>query len=129
MPDQPNRIDHSTAVRAIVLLAFVVFICLCYIFIWSSGPPAKAQSSTNRSTQTTPAAKPTPPTIVGRDCQQCHRAIVESFALEVHGKSAKFLTDSRAPKCEVCHENASEHAEKSTQQKSGAYVGNPDKMT
>jgi predicted CXXCH cytochrome family protein len=53
---------------------------------------------------------------------------VESFPLEVHGKSAKFLDDSRAPQCEVCHENSLEHAEKSTQQKSGAPVGNPSKM-
>lgn len=112
-----------------MLLVFVAFVGLFYAFVLSVVPPAKAQSSTAPSSQSKPAAKPAQQTIVGRNCQTCHRAIVESFALEIHGKSARFLSDSRAAKCEVCHENSDEHAEKSTQSKSGAYVGNPARMT
>jgi hypothetical protein len=108
--EQTDRIDNSTTRRFIALLVVGLFVSLFYIFVWHVGPRAQAQSPAKTSAQTKPTPRPAQQTIIGRDCQQCHRAIVESFALEIHGKSAKFLTDSRAPKCELCHDNSDEHA-------------------
>lgn len=66
---------------------------------------------------------------VGRDCMRgCHNAIVESFVSEVHGKSAKFLSDSRAANCEACHRNSEKHSETSSPTRSGGDVGNPAKL-
>jgi DmsE family decaheme c-type cytochrome len=48
-------------------------------------------------------------TMIGEKCLLCHKQIVESFALNTHGKGAKALTDSRAAACEACHGNGEEH--------------------
>jgi DmsE family decaheme c-type cytochrome len=68
-------------------------------------------------------------TDVGKDCKQCHAAVVDAFVLETHGKSAKFLGDSRAASCQVCHTNSVEHAKNSSRTKSGADPGNPAKLS
>ena len=67
--------------------------------------------------------------MIGRDCQQCHRAIVESFALEIHGKSAKFLKDSRGSTCESCHGDGEKHIETSSQTRNGGNIINPATQT
>lgn len=68
--------------------------------------------------------------VIGSDCMRgCHNAIVESFAFEVHGKSAKFLRDSRAANCESCHGNSEKHAETSTQTIMRGETVNPAKLT
>ena len=53
--------------------------------------------------------KTVPQTVIGQDCKRCHTAIVESYNSETHGKTGKFLEDSRATTCESCHGNGDKH--------------------
>ncbi|MGH9927769.1 MAG: DmsE family decaheme c-type cytochrome [Pyrinomonadaceae bacterium] len=107
-----------------IVLAFAGF---CLAFVWPSKRPAEA-----KSTESPPQSQSThtvQQTIIGRDCQQCHRLIVQSFPLDAHGKSARFLKDSRGATCEACHGNSDKHAETSTKTKSGAGTVNPANLT
>ncbi len=120
MLEQEDRTRASSiAIRVVALFIVAVFVFLFFGFAKPAGPPAEAQSS-----QTT-----TQQTVVGKDCQQCHRLVVQTFALDPHGKSAKFLQDSRGAKCEACHANSDKHAETSTKTTSKGDVGNPVKLT
>ncbi len=119
MPERHHRTGAlSIAIRVVALLIAAISVALFFTFAKPANPPAEAQSTTTARQQT----------VVGKDCQQCHRVIVESFALDTHGKSAKFLNDSRAAKCEVCHANSEKHAESSTKTTSKGDVGNPVKL-
>jgi len=118
--ERENRTDAlSIVIRVVALFVMVVFVVLFFAFSKPAAPPAEAQSTQMTAQQT----------VIGKDCQQCHRVIVASFALDTHGKSAKFLHDSRAAKCEVCHSNSEKHAESSTKTTSRGDVGNPGKWT
>ncbi len=120
MPEQRNKTHAlSLAIRLTALLTIAVVASLFVTFLKPAGPPVQAQSVKTTVQQT----------VIGRDCLQCHRAIVNSFALDLHGKSARFLKDSRAAKCEQCHENSDKHAETSTKTRSGGNVGNPGKLS
>src|SRR2546428_6933537 len=104
----------SISIRAVVLSVVLAFVGAFLAFVSLAGPPARAQS-TEASGQTK-SRQVVRQKVIGRDCMRgCHNAIVESFALETHGKSAKFLKDSRAAKCDVCHSNSEKHSETSTQ--------------
>lgn len=119
MLERENRTDAlSIAMRVVALFVMAVFVVLFASFERRVDRPAEAQSVQTTAQQA----------VVGKDCQQCHRVIVQSFALDVHGKSAKFLTDSRGAKCEVCHANSDKHAETSTKTVSKGDVGNPAKF-
>ncbi len=122
-----DSVISLSMIRAVALSTVAVVFCLFLAWVIpsrphaqaiSTGPPAEAQSTKTVAQQT----------VVGKDCQQCHRVIVQSFALDTHGKSAKFLNDSRAAKCEVCHANSEKHAETSTKTTSKGDVGNPVKL-
>lgn len=127
MPEQPDSKSPSTPARLIILLIVSACVGLVYVFMWPNGPHAQAQSSSSQA-QTKPTPRPDYLTIVGRDCQQCHRAIVEAFPMEIHGNSAKFLKDSRAAVCESCHGNSDKHVATSTQTKNGGFTINPAKL-
>lgn len=119
MPEQPDRIKRSTSNRVVQLLIVVAFLGLFLFFVWPARPPALAKITGETPPPTESDGQPVQQTTIGRECQQCHSAIVESFPNEVHGKSAKFLKDERAAKCEACHANSSKHAETSTRAKEG----------
>jgi predicted CXXCH cytochrome family protein len=68
-------------------------------------------------------------TIIGRDCLQCHRLVVQTFAFNAHGKSAKYLKDTRAADCQVCHRNSEKHAETSSRTKMGEAADSPTNPT
>lgn len=120
MPQERDRTHRlSFAIRLAALLIAAIVASVFQVSFKPAAPPVQAQSV--RAT--------VQETVVGRDCLQCHRAIVNSFALDAHGKSAKFLKDFRAAKCESCHANSEKHAETSTKTKSGAEVMNPAKLT
>src|SRR5258706_1952006 len=106
-------------VRTLALLILAFSIAFFFALVRPGWPLAQAQSTKTSAQQS----------VIGRDCLQCHRAIVQSFALDAHGKSAKFLKDSRAAKCELCHANSDKHAETSTKTKSAGDVMNPAKTT
>jgi predicted CXXCH cytochrome family protein len=120
LPEQQDRTDLlAIIIRVLALLVVAVSLVFFFAFARPAGPHAQAQSTKTTTQQT----------IIGRDCLQCHRAIVQSFALDAHGKSAKFLKDSRAAKCELCHANSDKHAETSTKTRSAGDVVNPAKVT
>src|SRR5580765_160599 len=101
MPKQVSILTRPV----IVTRLFAGFIMLASLalfasFVTPSGPPTQAQ------TAVTTAA-----TTIGANCASCHRAYVQSFALEIHGKTAKFLSDSRAATCEACHGDSTKHIE------------------
>src|SRR5262245_9962490 len=98
MPEHPaEKVPKTKSIRVIVLL------CLgatgIYLILFRTpGPAVQGQFQGPIPAKITLASFQQPD--VGRDCMRgCHNAIVEAFALEVHGKSAKFLSDSRAANC------------------------------
>lgn len=121
LTEQHYRTEPSPVfVRILAPLVVAVFVILVFVFARFLDSSSQAQSVIKQSTQQS---------VVGKDCLQCHRTIVQSFALDAHGKSAKFLNDSRAAKCELCHANSDKHAETSTKTKSAGEVVNPAKTT
>ncbi len=119
MPEHRQKKAHLTTAKwAVVSLTVAAIVGLLYAFAGHAGAPALAQSTGRVARQT----------VIGRDCQQCHAPEVESFPMNVHGKSARFLTDERAASCVVCHKNGDRHAETSTRSKMGEDPGNPAKM-
>ena len=119
MPEQRDeKARLSAATWAAAPLIMLAFAGLFHSFVGNAGTPARAQS-------TGQAARPT---VIGRDCQQCHAPEVESFPLNIHGKSGKFLKDERAATCAACHRNGEKHAETSSRTRMGEDPGNPAKM-
>jgi len=94
-----QHVRPNLTIRAIALLIFVAFVSLFPTFVKHAGPKAQAP----------PTKQAVERTVIGAKCQQCHKEIVQSYALDVHGKSAKFLTDSRATTCESCHGDGAKH--------------------
>ena len=132
MPEQHQRsIPRSVAIRiAALLISLAVGIGL-YLSILA--PPrlrAQAQFNTSSTQPRLISAALLQQSEVGRDCMRgCHNAIVESFVMETHGKSAKFLKDARAANCTVCHGNAEKHADTSSPTRNGGDVINPAKVS
>jgi len=87
-----------------------------------NGSPTEAQSTTAMTTSRPAAA-------VGTKCVSCHRAYVQNFALEAHGKTAKFLTDSRAAVCEACHGEGTKHIENREKRVAADDIDNPSELT
>lgn len=115
-PDRGRLLLMARRALMVAILATSVALLLLLIL----KPSARAQTATTQSAQQQ---------VIGRDCQQCHRLIVQTFALDVHGKSAKFLSDSRGANCEACHGNSDKHAESSTKTKSGPGTVNPANLS
>jgi predicted CXXCH cytochrome family protein len=105
------RTDALSGVRwTLVALGFVA-LTLAAVFSGSLYlPTTQAQSRAEIAIQSQPA-NAGGPLAVGARCVSCHRPYVETFLLETHGKSAKFLSDSRAATCETCHGNGDKHIE------------------
>ncbi len=86
--------------RLVKLLIIAAFTC---ILIISAGqavfPPALSQSSQKFVGRED----------VGKDCKACHSPIVDGFATNSHGKSAKFMDGERSASCETCHANSEKH--------------------
>lgn len=119
MPKHRQKNAHlSTAAWVIALLIVVAFVGLLHTFAGHAGRTVLAQSAGQNAQQT----------VIGRDCRQCHSQEVESFPLNLHGKSAKFLKDERAADCAVCHRNGEKHAETSSRTRMGEAPESPDKM-
>ena len=93
MSQQLDRTHLLPISKRFVSLSIVAaFTCIVLVSVWSAVPTTAQTESTARQAEQQAAARP----VVGAKCQQCHKEIVQSFALDVHGKSAKFLKDSRA---------------------------------
>jgi DmsE family decaheme c-type cytochrome len=84
----------------------VAFVGLFLTFVsQSETSPVQAQE-----TSTATVAQQT---TIGQECRECHEAShdrnVESFAMDAHGRSGKFLKDGRATKCDSCHGPTEKH--------------------
>src|SRR6266852_9269959 len=81
---------------------FPAFLCLAVFVLCAAGPPQASPGGrpvevVSQKQPSAPAPEPTkrPRTaeqVVGGKCLQCHRAVVEAFVNEVHGKAAHFGT-------------------------------------
>ena len=121
---EPHKAGASPFARRALIFWFLAAAMLASVAVYPSlKPPAAAQSAQTTARQA-PQQK-----IIGKDCQQCHRQIVQTFPLDPHGKSAKFLPDSRNTKCEVCHQNSDKHTETSTRTKMGQSADSPANPT
>ena len=114
----------SKVVRRIIHLAIAGSTAgLLWLCCWPGKPLAEAKSGAPQNASTQAIQK-----VVGKDCQQCHRLIVQTFPLDAHGKSANLLKDTRV-KCEACHRNSERHAETSTPTKMGEPPNSPANPT
>ncbi len=129
MPEQHHITGPSTlALRVVALVTVMACVALFLLVAGSPGPPTQGKS-VDQTAQSQPIQQGFQRTVIGRDCQQCHRAIVESFAIETHGKSAKFLKDSRGSTCDSCHGNGEKHVETSSPTRNGGNIINPATQT
>jgi DmsE family decaheme c-type cytochrome len=87
------------------LLVVVTAAILFRVYVGPSAAPSLAQSSArDAATGRAPGEAD-----VGKQCTGCHDNVVESFALDMHGKSAKFLKGSFDAKCDRCHGDPKRH--------------------
>jgi len=115
----------SRVVRRVIHLAITGSAAgLLLLCCWPGKRLADAKSGASQNVSTQRIQQP-----VGKDCQQCHRLIVQTFPLDAHGKSANFLRDDRSAKCEGCHRNSEKHAETSTRTKIGESADSPANPT
>src|SRR3954463_7474941 len=122
---EPDRKAFPPVNRWVFIVSLLALSALAVVCLFSTlRQGAKAQSTQSTTSNQSPQQK-----IIGRDCRQCHQVIVNAFALDAHGKSAKFLNDSRASSCERCHGNSDKHAENSTRTKSAEGTINPLKIS
>lgn len=128
MPEQRETTDASP-VAIWTLVALLVVITFAGPFSVSLDSTAQAQSNTGVAVQSqTQTAKAMVPTVVGAKCVSCHRPYVESFLLETHGKTAKFLNDSRAAECEACHGNGEKHIDNREKRVAANDIDNPTQL-
>ena len=121
---EPDREGFPPGTQRIFILSLLALSTLVGVCLFSTvRQGAKAQSAQTTTAQQSPQQK-----TIGRDCRQCHQVIVSAFALDAHGKSGKFLSDSRASVCESCHGNSDKHAENSSRTKSAEGTINPSKI-
>jgi len=121
---EPDREGFPPGTQRIFILSLLALSTLVGVCLFSTvRQGAKAQSAQTTTAQQSPQQK-----TIGRDCRQCHQVIVSAFALDAHGKSGKFLSDSRASVCESCHGNSDKHAENSSRTKSAEGTINPLKI-
>ena len=120
MARQLSRMSPLSFAKRTVALSFgLIFIGLFPALVKPVGPAAQTPA------QTKPVAQAVKPIVVGAKCAQCHQEIVDSYALDAHGKSGKFLRDARATSCESCHGDGTKHID-TLEAKD---IANPPKMT
>jgi predicted CXXCH cytochrome family protein len=120
---------NRSPVLSTILLVFITFLLLCLLSILGGRATLPTEAKTLAGGQTRSSVASTQGEVVGKDCLQCHRLVVQTFALDAHGKSAKFLKDTRAARCEACHRNSEKHAETSTRTKKGESPDSPANPT
>jgi len=119
--------NRSPVLTVILLLLTFLFVCVLSVSRWRISSIANAKILADGETESTASSNQAE--VIGKDCLQCHRLVVQTFALDAHGKSAKFLKDTRAAKCEACHRNSERHAETSTRTKKGESPDSPANPT
>lgn len=110
-----------------IILPILCFSSLLILACWRLVGPSAARTYTINQTQS--AVSQNQDQTVGRDCLQCHRQVVQVFALNAHGKSARFLKGSISATCQVCHRNSEKHAETSSRTKLGESADSPTNPT
>ena len=129
MPEQRDRAGSVlSAGRSLAILLFLVFAGLFFTLLWPADDPVRAQLGAP-SAESQVANASTQQASIGRECVSCHRAYVQSFFQETHGKTAKFLSDSRAATCEACHGDGIKHIENREKRIAAADIDNPTELT
>jgi predicted CXXCH cytochrome family protein len=125
--EESRLASRSATGRRFVPGILLALVGVCLAAVWFHKPASEAKSPD--FVPQTQSATATQQTVIGKDCQQCHRLIVQTFQLDAHGKSARFLSDTRGAKCEACHGNSDKHAETSTKTKFAPGTINPAAVT
>lgn len=119
MPEQSNIINRSAiGTRFVPALIVLTSVGLLLASLLPAGPPTQAQSTMASAKQP----------VVGQNCVSCHRTYVQSFGLEIHGKTARFLSDSRAATCEACHGDGAKHIENREKRIAADDIDNPAEL-
>ena len=121
-----HKLFLSAPARLFAAAVAVILIGASVASVRFGSRPAEARSASGVSiTRTGPrTVKPE----VGDKCVSCHRPYVQSFAAEVHGKTAKFLHDSRSANCESCHGDGTKHIENREKRIAAADITNPTEL-
>ena len=122
-----QRQSLPNILRAITVLVLIVVLVLLFTSFRSAESPAQAQSGASR-TQMQSSRQAVEQSQVGVKCVSCHRPYVNSFLMETHGKTAKFLNDSRAAMCESCHGNGERHIENREKRIAAHDIDNPTEL-
>ena len=128
MPEQKESANALSIVIWAVVALLIVVTLVGLSPALSGSFPAQAQSIGGPTSQTQSSQTVARQTTVGEKCVSCHRAYVNSFGLEVHGKTAKFLGDSRAASCEACHGNGDRHIENREKRIAADDIDNPTEL-
>ena len=127
----PEQEDRTRALSVVIWALVALLVVVAFVSVLSAFPdsrPVQAQSITGPTTQTQSTNLSAQKVVVGVNCVSCHRPYVNSFLLETHGKSAKFLNDSRAAQCETCHGNSEKHIENREKRIAAADIENPTEL-
>jgi DmsE family decaheme c-type cytochrome len=101
MLKRSNKTSRSSiTIRIVILLMVGVLVGILFFIVQQPKESLVYSQSANEPVQQNEN---------GQDCKRCHTAIVESHNNETHGKTGKFLKDSRATSCESCHGNGDLH--------------------
>ena len=116
-------------ISALVSLALrVAVVTLACIVIASLDPPSIDAQSPNDSIVRIQSTRAGGSAEVGARCVSCHRAYVDMSLSETHGKTAKFLNDSRAASCETCHGNGDKHIDNREKRIAAEDIENPTEL-
>ena len=118
----PERVAWSHIRRAVIFTAVTVCAAFTTLVYWPVKRAADAKPAISAESNHT-----VQDTVIGKDCQRCHRLIVQTFPLDAHGKSANFLKSAQAATCEACHRNSEKHTETSTPTRMGEPADSPAK--
>ena len=109
------RVGRSPAL--LILLAAAGFILVSLAPAQESPPPSPPEKA--------PTPRPrTAEQVVGGKCLQCHRAVVEGFVNDAHGKSAHFMVGGSEATCDTCHGDGTKHNDTTLK----ADIANPPSM-
>src|SRR3989442_1235121 len=107
VPPGPSNTPLRSGKRAPAAFVLVAALATASVVsITATGGQARPPAAQGAGAQPPPAAR-----VPGQACLKCHRDVVRDFGESMHGKSARFLADSRAATCETCHGDGQKHIE------------------
>ena len=106
----PEHHDGKTLVKRTFAVSIVVsLIGLFPVLVRPAEPQTQQPPQQPQPQPAAQTAQTAQPIVIGAKCVQCHKEAVQFYALDAHGKSGKFLTNSSATTCESCHGDGTKH--------------------